>query len=281
MTLQRTIAIQGELGSNSHLAAREIAGAEAQIVPCNYSAEVIAKVVSGAVEAAVLPIENSLHGSVAEHYDLLLESPLVIRAEQTLRIEHHLIAAPGVTLEEVRVVLSHPVAISQCRRFLASMGQARALPFYDTAGSVAYVLRENRRDEAGIAPRLAAEMYGGHVLAANIEDYRENLTRFFLLRHRQASTADDLAMRDEANKMSLAFTVAHRPGSLVAALQQIADAGANLTKIESRPVPGRPWEYIFFADLRFDGVAMAKRGLSALARQCQLLKELGRYVAAT
>ena len=255
----------------------QMLGAEVEVVPRNLSAEVVDAVLGGMVDAAVLPIENSLHGAVSEHYDLLLESPLRIYAEGLLRIEHNLIAAPGVRLEDVRSVLSHPVALSQCRRFLASFTQARALPFYDTAGSVRHVVAEGLRDAAGIAPRLAAEVYGGEVLLSNIEDHTQNFTRFHLLRREGAAA---LSVTTAPDKLSLAFAVEHRPGTLVQALQALASTGANLTKIESRPVAGRPWEYVFFVDLRYAGEPMADEVTRVLAQHCTLVKELGRYTAA-
>ncbi len=272
-----TVAIQGEPGSNSHIAAREMLGPAPQILPCSLSADVIAAVIDGRAHAAVLPIENSLHGSVAEHYDLLLHAPLRIDAEHQLRIQHHLIAAPGVPLEAIRHVLSHPVALSQCRRFLASFSQTQPQPFFDTAGSVRHVMERRFPDTAGIAPRLAAEIYGADVLVSNIEDHPENFTRFHLL-HR--SDAEPVSSAD-ANKLSVAFALEHRPGTLVRALQALAAAGADLTKIESRPVPGRPWEYIFFVDLRFqDGANGAEAALMALSATTTMTKELGRYTAA-
>ncbi len=252
-------------------------GPEVQILPCGRSAEVVAEVLSGSVAGAVLPIENSLHGSVAEHYDLLLTNPLRIDGEGLLRVEHHLIAAPGVRLEEVRTVLSHPVALSQCRRFLAAFPQARAASFDDTAGSVRHVVEQNLRNAAGIAPRLAAEIYGGQVLAANVEDHAENFTRFHLLRRADQAAPAASVPND---KLSVAFALDHRPGTLAGALHALASVGADLTKIESRPVPGKPWEYIFFLDLRFDGEAMADAVLQALRRECGMVKELGRYRAA-
>ncbi len=272
-----TVAIQGEPGSNSHIAARKMLGLTPHILPCSLSADVIAAVVDGRAHAAVLPIENSLHGSVAEHYDLLLHAPLRIDAEYPLRIEHNLIAAPGVRLDEIRHVLSHPVALSQCRRFLTGFTQARAQPFFDTAGSVRHVIEGGLRDTAGIAPRLAAEIYGGDVLVPNIEDHPENFTRFHLL-HR-ADTEPQAS--ENANKLSVAFALEHRPGSLVHALEALAATGADLTKIESRPVPGRPWEYIFFVDLRFgNGSVGAQAALQALAATTTMTRELGRYAAA-
>ena len=252
-------------------------GPEVEIVPGGLSAEVVARVLSGAVDGAVLPIENSLHGSVAEHYDLLLESPLRIEAEGLLRIEHNVIAAPGVRLEDIRTLLSHPVALSQCRHFLARFSQAQAQPFYDTAGSVRHVVENGLRDTAGIAPRLAAEIYGGKVLLENVEDHAENFTRFHLLRRAEARR-EPADVPDD--KLSVAFAVEHRPGTLVVALGALADAGANLTKIESRPVPGRPWEYVFFVDLRFAGEMVADAILHALRTHCTTVKELGRYAAA-
>jgi prephenate dehydratase len=275
----RSVAIQGERGSNSHMAALAMLGAAdgaLEIVPCTLSADVIAAVLAGRVDGAVLPIENSLHGSVAEHYDLLLEHAIRIDRESLLRIRHNLIAAPGVRLEDVRHVISHPVALSQCRRYLAAMTQARAMPFYDTAGSVKHVMAENLRDTAGVAPALAAEEYGANVLVEGIEDNAENFTRFHLLRR---SDAPSVAVATP-NKLSLAFAVEHRPGTLVAALQLLAEAGVDLTKVESRPVPGSPWEYIFYVDFRFDSVERAERALAGLQAHCRMVKELGRYAAA-
>ncbi len=272
----RTIAIQGERGSNSHMAALEMLGSDVEIVPCTMSADVIDAVVAGRVDGAVLPIENSLHGSVAEHYDLLLEHAIRIDRESLLRIRHNLIAAPGVALEDVRHVISHPVALSQCRRYVGAMKHAQAMPFYDTAGSVKHVMAQNLRDTAGVAPALAAEEYGAHVLVAGIEDNAQNFTRFHLLRRSDAARIGEEA----ANKISLAFAVEHRPGTLVAALQLLAESGVDLTKIESRPVPGSPWEYIFYVDFRFDEVERAERALAGLHAHCRMVKELGRYTAA-
>jgi prephenate dehydratase len=272
----RRVAIQGERGSNSHMAALEMLGA-VEVVPCGVSAEVIDALLSGGVDAAVLPIENSLHGSVAEHYDLLLESAVRIDAESLLRIRHNLISTPGVRVEEIRTVLSHPVALSQCRKFLGQMKGARAVPFYDTAGSVKHVMGEGLRDTAGVAPELAAKEYGAEVLVAGIEDHAQNFTRFHLLRRVGEARAEEFGT---ANKLTLAFAVEHRPGTLVSALERLRDAGVDLTKIESRPVPGQPWEYVFYVELRYEGEAMADRAVAALVSCCGMAKELGRYAAA-
>ena len=273
------VAIQGEMGSNSHMAAMEMLGNQRglEIIACTVSEQVLAKVVAAEVDGAVLPIENSLHGSVAEHYDLLLELPVRIERESLLRIRHNVIAMPGVRMEEVRRVMSHPVALSQCRRFLAAHPELEVVPFYDTAGSVKHVMAAGLRDAAGIAPELAAKVCGAEVLVAGVEDHTENYTRFHLLRRKDAAADGEVG---KANKMSVAFAIEHRPGTLVAALQRLADARVNLTKIESRPVPGSPWEYVFYVDVRFDTAEQANAALAALEEHCRMVKVLGRYRAA-
>jgi len=276
------IAIQGELGSNSHMAALAMLGEEArlEIVPCTVSAEVFERVESGAVDAAVLPIENSLHGSVAEHYDLLLARPIRIVRESLMRIRHNLIARPGVAADQIRRVISHPVALSQCRRWLSQHPRYEAVNFYDTAGSVKHVMAAGLTDTAGIAPELAARQYGANVLEAGIEDHAENYTRFHLLVREPAQGVPELRRIGQPDKSSVAFVVMHEPGTLVRALDGFARAGVNLTKIESRPVPGKPWEYVFFVDVRFERVEQVDGALEALGHHCEMVKELGRYVAA-
>lgn len=277
------IAIQGESGSNSHMAAIQMLGA-VDLVPCSLSADVFDRLLEGTVDAAVLPIENSLHGSVAEHYDLLLQHPVRITGESLLRIRFHLIAMPGVGLGDLRRVLSHPVALAQCRRFLAQHRELEAVPFYDTAGSVKHLMEAQLRDTAGIAPELAASQYGAQILARDLEDHAENFTRFHLLRRAadipQAKAESAGGAAGDCNKMSVAFSIDHRPGTLVAALQLLASAGVDLTKIESRPVPGQPWQYVFYAEFRFDNPASADTALAALHSHCRMVKELGRYRSA-
>jgi prephenate dehydratase len=276
------IAIQGELGSNSHMAALEMLGEDGDIdiVACAVSADVFERVETGDVDGAVLPIENSLHGSVAEHYDLLLARPVRIARESLMRIRHNLIARPGVTAEQVRRVISHPVALSQCRGWLGRHPQYEVVNFYDTAGSVKHVMAQGLTDTAGIAPELAARQYGANVLVAGIEDHAENYTRFHLLLRDPALGLVAGAAEEQPNKSSVAFVVMHEPGTLVRALEGFARAGVNLTKIESRPVPGKPWEYVFFVDVRFERLEQIDRALEELGQHCEMVKELGRYLAA-
>ena len=274
------IAIQGELGSNSHLAALEYAeasgvAASAGILPCATSTAVFESLAAGSADCAVLPIENTLHGSVFEHYDLLLEYRANIVGERMLRVRHNVIVHPGVELANVRRVLSHPVALSQCRRWLRSHPELEAVPSYDTAGSVKQMMEAGWRDAAAIAPELAAQQYGAEVLVRGIEDHAENFTRFYVLRRE-----DSEIWPGNANKVSLAFSLEHRPGALLEALSGLSSAGLNLTRIESRPVPGRPWEYIFFLDLRFERVVELDEALRRLEGCCQDLRVLGRYRSA-
>ncbi|GAA3761592.1 prephenate dehydratase [Terriglobus aquaticus] len=269
------VAIQGEPGSNSHLAVQEMVG-NAELVPCSLSVEVFERLAEGAANAAVLPIENSLHGAVADHYDLLLNHQVRIVGERSLRIRHALIAATNVPIEQIERVLSHPVALSQCRRFFLAHPKCRAVPAYDTAGSVKLVLASGNPAEAAIAAPYAAEVYGGTILRRDLEDDPQNFTRFLLLVPTAAAPLDTLAA-EQPVKASLAFSIAHRPGSLVYALSLLAEHGADLTRIESRPVPGRPWEYVFFVDLRMQSLAGLDAVLQSLSRECHFVKELGRY----
>jgi prephenate dehydratase len=267
------IAIQGEPGSFSHEAALKFVP-DAEIVPCALSAEVFAALDSGAADAAAIPIENSLAGSVLEHFDLLLHHDVKVVRETLLRIRHNLIAVTGAKLDEIDRVYSHAVALAQCRRFLAEHPRMKAVAFYDTAGSVKQLVNQRDKQAGAIASAQAAEYYGAEILARGIEDDAENYTRFFLVKRSGEAETDP-----KANKMSVAFTLEHKPGSLVAALSALSATGTNLTKIESRPVKGTPWEYIFYVDCQIaskeadDGT----RALQALSQHCGMVKELGRY----
>jgi prephenate dehydratase len=268
------IAIQGELGSFSHEAALKLEP-QATIVPCALSAEVFKRVENAEVCAAVIPIENSLAGSVVEHFDLLFQSDVLIERESLLRIRHNLIGVPGTEVDDVRQVLSHPIALAQCRRFFDQHPAMAPTPFYDTAGSVKHITGLGNKEAGAIASEQAALAYGGEILAAGIEDNPANYTRFFLIRRRaQVQPAPD------ADKVSIAFTVDNRPGTLVAALQVFAQHNTNLCKIESRPVQGQPWQYIFYVDYQVTDPAATSAPLDQLRRQCILVKELGHYRAA-
>lgn len=260
-------------------------GVPVEIVPCAVSAIVFERLMetdgARAIDGAVLPIENSLHGAVAEHYDLIAANRVRIVSESFLRIRFNLIAMPGVQIGDLKRVMSHPVALSQCRRYLAAHPSLEVIPFYDTAGSVKHVMEMQLRDTAGIAPELAARQYGGEILARDLEDHAANFTRFHLVcREDRVATLPAGLIPEKVSKMTVAFTVEHRPGTLVEALQLLSSAGVDLTRIESRPVPGQPWEYVFYVEFRFTDVAMAETALSSLASHCHMVKELGRFLAA-
>jgi prephenate dehydratase len=243
------------------------------IVPCARSAEVFDQLESGRVPVAVIPIENSLAGSVTEHLDLLLARDVFIQRDFHLRIIHNLIAAPGVKKSELRKVFSHPVALDQCRDFFAKNPLIQATPFYDTAGSVKHVIESGMRDAAGIASRHAASVYKGRILATGIEDDKRNFTRFFLLRRNKR-------VLPRANKTSIAFGLKNIPGALHKALGVFAQRDISLSKIESRPMRGHPWQYVFYADFLRGDDKLARGALLQLRAVADMVKVLGVYPAA-
>jgi prephenate dehydratase len=269
------IAIQGELGSFSHEAAEAMLP-RARVVPCARSLEVFDRVQHGTVDGAVIPIENSLAGSVAEHFDLMLSRDVHIVREFRLRIVHNLIALPGTKLGELRRVFSHPVALDQCRDLFAKNPKLEPMPFYDTAGSVKHVVAEGLRDAAGIASRRAAEVYAGKILKSGVEDDKKNFTRFFLIKRGNVRTGKAWPSR-KADKTSLAFTLKNIPGALFKALSVFALRDISLSKIESRPMRGRPWEYVFFVDLLRGDDEDSRNALRHLSEVAERVKVLGIY----
>ncbi len=270
------IAIQGELGSFSHEAALNLLS-DPILVPCAAAGDVLRALDSGQVDAAVIPVENSLAGSVIDFYDLFFEHEFAIQRELEMRIRHNLIAAPGVTRESLREVLSHPVALAQCKAFFAANSDLRPTAFYDTAGSVQHIMRENKPGLAAIASKQAAAHYGAEILQQGIEDRAKSYTRFWLIRRRTESKAGSSATEESPSKLSLVFSLENLPGALLRALGTFAARHLNLTKIESRPITGRPWEYMFYTDLTISGHPEADAVVSDLRAICPIVKELGRY----
>lgn len=268
------VAIQGEAGSFSHAAALAVHGPDVRLVPHRSFDELFRGVTAGDADRGIVPIENSLTGSVHENYDLLRSSALHVVAETEVRVRHCLIARPGTAPAAVRRVASHPVALAQCRRFFAERSGVAPVPAYDTAGSVRDLLAGQLEADAAIGSALAARLYGGEILLEGIEDHPENYTRFLVVAREPGPLAG-------ASKTSLAFLLPNVPGSLHRALGVFAARGLDLTKIESRPLAGRPWEYVFYLDVLGDprgwgGVAEALAELSDLARD---LRVLGAYPA--
>jgi prephenate dehydratase len=268
---EAAVAIQGEAGSFSHAAALETHGPLLRLVPCVTFVDLFRAVETGEASSGVVPIENTLAGSVHENYDLLSAHALHVVGETELRIRHCLIAPPRTSLAQVRRVASHPVALAQCRHFFLTHPDVVAVPAYDTAGSVRDLMAGSREADAAIASKLAADLYGADVLAEGLEDHAENYTRFLVI-------ARDPAPREEANKTSLMLSLGNTPGTLHRALGVFAARGLNLTKIESRPLPGRPWEYLFYLDVVDTG-----QGLSAALDELHAfatgIRVLGTYPA--
>jgi prephenate dehydratase len=280
------VAIQGELGSFSHEAAGRMLP-RCTVVPCARSVEVFDRLERGSVAAAVIPIENTLAGTVAEHADLMLTRQVFIQGEYLLRIVHNVIVVPGVRLASLRRVLSHPVALDQCRDFFRRHPKIEAVPFYDTAGSVKHVIVDQLKDAAGIAGRLAAREYAGKILESSIEDDKRNFTRFFLIRKlgggpgRKKEGADFHRLIPRgANKTSIVFQVKNVPGALFKSLSVFALRDITLSKIESRPRRGRPWEYVFYVDFLRGDDEPARNALRHLGEVADFVKVLGIYPAA-
>ncbi len=278
------IGFQGEHGAYSEEAIYKQFGRDVKTVPSATIHEVFNLTEAGAVDLGVVPVENSVEGSINETYDMLLSSNLTVVGEVVLRVVHCLIALRTAKLGGIKTVYSHPQALAQCRNFVTSMG-LEPIVTYDTAGSVKMIKEKHLDGASAIAGERAAEIYGLKVLKKGIEDYSTNSTRFLIV-SREGGT-DQRGVKTRAarrggvspgSKTSLIFSVPHTPGSLYNALEVFAKAKINLTKIESRPTKERPWEYYFFVDIeghRQD--AKVLRALSELAKRTAFLKVLGSY----
>ncbi len=270
------VAFQGEAGAFSEAAAVQLLGKEIVTVPRPTFDATFKAITDGVADALLVPVENSLAGSVVRVYDLLLDSELTISAETILPIEMNLIACPGASLSDIRSISSHPMALAQCERFFGQHPHIKRLPAEDTAGSVREALARGDKTHAAIAGKYAADRYRGAIIAERIQDNAENFTRFVLLQPAKAASAQP----PEARKMSIAMRLAHRPGSLLSSLEPFARNGVNLLKIESRPIHGRPWEYQFFIDVEADVVARLEQALREVREAAHEVRVLGLYPAA-
>lgn len=276
--MKTVVGFQGEPGAFSQQAIRQFVGERAGILPCQRFDQVFRALESDQVHAAAIPIENTLHGSVHENYDHLLQFDFEIVAETSVRIVHNLIALPDASFAKVRRVFSHPVAINQCLDFFKHNPQIEREPFYDTAGSVKMIVEQQLHDAAAIASALAAEIYGAKVLRRSIEDDRRNFTRFFLLRKKGAARPKLVGTPSRENKTSLVFTTRNIPGALFRALSAFALRDLNMTKIESRPLRGKPWEYLFYLDLMGDvSDERLRKAIGHLEEVADFFRVLGSY----
>jgi len=240
-------------------------------VPCRSFEDVFDAVKGGPASYGVLPIENSIGGSIHRNFDLLVEHELPIVGEVELPVVHHLLALPGTTMEQVRRIYSHPQALAQCDRFLRTLKGVEVIATYDTAGSAKLIADEQMHDAAAIASARAAEVFGLTPLRSSIQDYEHNVTRFLIIGRRPLSATPP-------DKTTIVFTLGNEPGALFKALSVFALRGIDLTKLESRPIPGRKWEYLFYADLAAARDELpCGRALSHLAEFAPMLRVLGSY----
>ncbi len=264
------VAFQGEIGAYSEEAAFNFFGPSVKVEPCESVDDVFKVVEEAGVPFGIVPIENSLEGSISRVYDLLLDSKAKVCGEIELRVVHCLIANPGARVDLIRRVYSHPQALGQCRAFLKHLN-CELIPTYDTAGSVKMVKEMGMADGAAIASARAAEIYGMEIIASGIEDNTNNFTRFFILsQHDSPPSGND--------KTSIVFSVKHKPGALYEFLKELAARNINLTKLESRPTRQKPWDYNFYLD--FEGHRQDKacrEALGYLEGTSLFVKVLGSY----
>ncbi len=271
LTGKSRVAFQGERGSFSEAAALGILGENCQTVPCQTFEDLYKAIDAGLADYILSPLENSLVGSVHRCYDLLLHSSLNIVAEIILPISHFLVAMPNATLETIKTVESHPVALAQCERFFAGHPDLKGVAADDTAGSVRRVIESGDITRAAIGGKRTAEIYGGKILREHIEDHAENYTRFVLL-------SPSAGESEKGSKISLIVRLKHQPGALHNALRPFVRRGIDLVKIESRPIKGSPWQFNFYFDLQAPASESELRGaLDEIREQAAEVRYLGRY----
>jgi len=264
------VSFQGERGAYSENAIYAFFGEKVDVIPCKDLTEVFQSVTNQDTKFGVVPIENSLEGSVNQTYDLFLTYDLKVKGEIIIRISHCLIANLGTTIESVKTVYSHPQALAQSRKFLESC-KCKLVPTYDTAGSVKMLKEKVIKNAAAIASEKAADLYGMSILAREIEDNQTNFTRFFVI-------SKEDSVKTGRDKTSIIFASSHTPGALYSALGEFANREINLTKIESRPTKQKPWEYNFYLD--FEGHRTEPRCnevLDVIRKNSAFLKVLGSY----
>jgi prephenate dehydratase len=244
--LNMKISIQGEIGSFHEVAARKyFSYDEIEIVPCPTFDVTLNSVTQGIADFAVMAIENARSGSILYNYTLIRESGMKILGEQNLRIKQNLMALPGQTLNDIKEIRSHPIALAQCMTFLNQLHEVTLVESEDTAASARIVREENLTGVAAIAPEQAAKIYGLDILAEGIETYKQNYTRFLIVGKEEMGNT-------KGNKVSICFSTGHRPGSLAAVLVILANLNINLSKIQSVPRLNGEWEYMFYLDLELD-----------------------------
>ena len=266
------IAYQGIKGAYSEAAVYKHFGDKAESAGFDTFEEVFEAVKSGKVDYGVVPVDNTIAGTVAANCDLLLKHDVYVIAEIYLDIHHNLLSHKGTSLKDLKIVYSHPHALEQCREFIKKH-KLKSVPEYDTAGAAKIIKERNKKDEAAIASEFCAKIYGLGIIEKNISTAKNNITKFFVF-----VNSDKIPKNIKQEKTSIVFRTKHYPGALINCLQRLAKHDINLTKLESRPVPENPWEYSFYAD--FEGGVedeKVKLALSEMEASCEFLKVLGSY----
>ena len=274
--MKKKVAIQGIAGCYHDIAARNYyEGEEIEIIPCNTFPDVISTIKKDPSIVGLMAIENTIAGSLLQNHELIRESGLRVTGEYKLRISHSLVALPGTSIHDITEVNSHPIALMQCTEFLNTLPNAKVVEKEDTAMSARWIAENHIEGHAAICGKLAAEIYGMEVLAEGIETNKRNFTRFLSIADRWV--ADEIMRDVDKNKSSLVFAVPHTSGSLSKVLAVLSFYDMNLTKIQSLPIIGREWEYLFYVDLTFTDYARCQKALDAIQPLTKDLKILGEY----
>ena len=274
--MKKKVAIQGIAGCYHDIAARNYyEGEEIEIIPCNTFPDVISTIKKAPSVVGLMAIENTIAGSLLQNHELIRESGLKVTGEYKLRISHSLVALPGTSIHDITEVNSHPIALMQCTEFLNTLPNAKVVEKEDTAMSARWIAENHIEGHAAICGKLAAEIYGMEVLAEGIETNKRNFTRFLSIADRWV--ADEIMRDVDKNKSSLVFAVPHTSGSLSKVLAVLSFYDMNLTKIQSLPIIGREWEYLFYVDLTFTDYARYQKALDAIQPLTKDLKILGEY----
>lgn len=274
--MKKKVAIQGIAGAYHEIAARNYhEGEEIDIIPCITFKEVVSTIKKDPTIVGMMAIENTIAGSLLQNHELIRESSLRVIGEYKLRISHSLVALPGTSIHEVTEVNSHPIALMQCSDFLDTLPHAKVVEKEDTALSARWIAENKLKGHAAICGKLAAEIYGMEVLAEGIETNKRNFTRFLAIADRW--TAEDLIQGTDLNKSSVVFALPHTAGSLSKVLSILSFYDMNLSKIQSLPIIGREWEYLFYIDLTFTDYPRYKQALDAIIPLTKDFKILGEY----
>ena len=272
----KRIAIQGDIGSFHDIAAHQYFGnQQIQLICCSTFEQVFENIRRDSTAIGMLAIENTIAGSLLHNYELLRDSETTIVGEHKLRITHSLCCLPDDDWSTINEVHSHPVALMQCRGFLANHPDMKAVEAHDTAGAAKYIAQHQCRGWAAICNTAAAKIYGMKVLQEGIEDNKHNFTRFLVTSH--VNKADFLRPIDRVNKASLVFALPHEEGSLSQVLSILSFYKMNLTKIQSLPIIGHEWEYMFYVDVTFDNLTRYRQSIDAIMPLTRELKVLGEY----